>query len=183
MVLALAQPGLADLSPKGYPRPVVQNDGPVLLVEDSEDDAILMRHAFDDLRPSRPFHWVNNGNEAILYLCGHRQYSDRARYPMPALMLLDLKLPMQNGFEVLRWLRSYPAFATLPVIVLSDCLDDRIVRRAYELGANSFLSKPHATQRRRELVHALHHYWLSVNVTAPAAIQERSISDNPGAAA
>ena len=163
--------------------PVLHRGGPVLLVEDSEDDAILMRHAFDDLGPARRLHWVDNGNEAILYLCGHRQYSDRNQYPIPALILLDLKLPMQNGFEVLRWIRSYPAFATLPVVVLSDCLDARIVRRAYELGANSFLSKPHATERRREVVQALQHYWLSVNVTGFGADQEKSISENPGAAA
>ena len=162
---------------------MVQNGWPVLLVEDSEDDAILMRHAFENVRPPRRLQWVNNGNEAILYLCGHRHYSDRNQYPMPALMLLDLKLPMQNGFEVLRWLRSYPAFATLPVVVLSDCLDDRIVRRAYELGANSYLPKPHATERRREVVHALQQYWLSVNVTGSAPVHEQSIPDNPGAAA
>ena len=162
---------------------MVQTGGPVLLVEDSEDDAILMRHAFDDLRPPRRLHWVNNGNEAILYLCGHRQYGDRGQYPIPSLMLLDLKLPMQNGFEVLRWLRSYSAFATLPVIVLSDCLDDRIVRRAYQLGANSFIPKPHATDRRRELVQALQRYWLSFNVTGSGAIHGQTIPDNPGATA
>ena len=162
---------------------MLQSGGPVLLVEDSEDDAILMRHAFDALRPPRRLQWVNNGNDAILYLCGHRQYSDRNKYPMPVLMLLDLKLPMQNGFEVLRWLRSYSSFATLPAIVLSDCMDDRIVRRAYQLGANSFVPKPHNSDLRSELVQTLHHYWLSFNVTGSGVIQEQPIRDNPGAAA
>src|SRR2546427_78248 len=142
-----------------------------------------MRHAFYDLRPPPRPPWGNNGKETIPYLFGPRPYGDRSQYPMPGLMLLDLKLPMQNGFEVLRWLRSYSAFATLPAIVLSDCLDERIVRRAYQLGANSFIPKPHATDRRRELVQALQHYWLSFNVTGSAAIHEQTIPDNPGAAA
>jgi len=145
---------------------VVQSDGPVLLVEDSEDDALLMKRTFEQVRASSRVHWVNNGNDAILYLCGHRQFSDRSRYPMPALVLLDLKLPVKNGFEVLRWVRGYRAFATIPVVVFSDCFDARIVQRAYELGANSFLRKPHKSELRRELVEALQNYWLSVNIRA-----------------
>jgi len=158
--------GLASLPRKVLNRSVVQCDGPVLLVEDSEDDAILMQRAFEQVRASSRVHWVDNGNDAILYLCGHREFGDRNRFPMPALVLLDLKLPVKNGFEVLRWLRSYPAFATIPVVVFSDCFDTRIVQRAYELGANSFLRKPHKNELRRQLVEALQNYWLSVNIRA-----------------
>jgi len=98
---------------------------------------------------------VRDGEEAISYLSGFGRYANRELYPIPGLFLLDLTLPVTDGFEVLRWLRSYPSFAAIPVIVFSDCFDPRIVRRAYELGANSFLQKPSNVERRREMIHAL----------------------------
>jgi len=117
--------------------------------------------------------WIKDGNEATLYFCGHRDYADRSRFPLPSLVLLDLKLPVKNGFEVLRWIRSYAAFAPIPIIVMSDCADQRIIRRAYELGANSFLRKPQSEASRRESVAALCQYWLKLNLPAPAESLEK----------
>ena len=145
-----------------------ESNGPVLLVDDSEDDALLMQRAFSRSGAYPTVQWISNGNEATLYMCGHGQYADRSRFALPCLVLLDLKLPVKNGFEVLRWLRSYTAFAPIPIIVLSDCADVRIVRRAYELGANSFLSKPPTEVLRQQVVDTLRQYWLGMNVTAPA---------------
>jgi CheY-like chemotaxis protein len=151
---------------------VADTAGAVLLVEDSADDALLMQRAFE-ASPSAPLvHWVDNGNDAILYLCREGRFADRGRYPLPSLILLDLKMPVKNGFEVLRWARSYPAFATIPIVVLSDCHDTRIVRRAYELGANSFLRKPHSCELRIVLIKALQDYWLLANMTAPCLRDE-----------
>lgn len=124
-----------------------------------------MQRAFGELPSRREVRWLNNGNDAILYLCGHQQFNDRAKHPMPSLVLLDLKLPVKNGFEVLRWLRGYRAFAAIPVIAFSDCFDGRIVQRAYELGANSYLQKPRSNVERRRIVEALQNYWLTVNMT------------------
>ena len=124
----------------------------VLAVEDDDADAQFIERVGIQSPLVQSLRVLRNAEEAQVYLNGEEPYTDRAVFPMPNLILLDLKLPMQNGFEVLRWIRSYPAFATLPVVVLSDCLDARIVRRAYELGANSFLSKPHArTTNEKEL--------------------------------
>jgi len=144
---------------------VARITGPVLLVDDSEDDALLMQRAFRRTGGFPPVQWLTNGNDVTLYLCGHGEFKDRARYPLPHLILLDLKLPVKNGFEVLRWLRSYPAFASIPVIVLSDCNDPRIIRRAYELGANSFVRKPHNDELRTHLAGLLGQYWLGMNLT------------------
>jgi CheY-like chemotaxis protein len=145
---------------------VVRSYGPVLLVDDSEDEAIFMQRAFGRSAPAPSVHWVNNGNDATLYLCGHGQYADRSRFPLPCLVLLDLKLPVKNGFEVLRWLRSYTAFAPIPIVVMSDCSDPRIIRRAYELGANSFLAKPHNEELRQKVVDTIRQYWLHLNVSS-----------------
>ena len=145
-----------------------ETNGLVLLVDDSQDDALLIQRTFSRSGSLPAIQWITNGNDATLYMCGHRQYSDRARYPLPSLILLDLKLPVKNGFEVLRWLRSYSAFAPIPIIIMSDCSDPRIIRRAYELGANSFLRKPHTEELRRQVVDTLCQYWLGMNVTAAA---------------
>jgi CheY-like chemotaxis protein len=141
----------------------------VLLVEDSEDDAILLQQAFKELCATPPIHWVKNGNDAILYLCGDGCFTDRKLYPIPSLVLLDLKMPIKNGFEVLRWARSYPAYATIPIVVLSDCFDERIIQRAYELGANSYLRKPRDKALRLTIVQNLNNYWLALNTSATGA--------------
>jgi len=146
---------------------VDQTGGAVLLVEDSEDDALLLQRAFGELPASPPIHWVNNGNDAILYFCGEGRFTDRTVYPIPSLVLLDLKLPVKNGFEVLRWARSYPAYATIPMVVLSDCFDARIIRRAYELGANSYLMKPANGEEIRNLVRGFSRYWAVESESVP----------------
>ena len=153
---------------------MLRRNGPVLLVDDNEDDVLLIQRAFSRSRAAPAVHWIKDGNEATLYMCGHREYADRSRHPLPSLVLLDLKLPVKNGFEVLRWFRSYPAFAPIPVIIMSDCSDPRIIRRAYELGANSFLHKPHTEELRRKVIATIREYWLGMNVTAPAVALEKT---------
>jgi CheY-like chemotaxis protein len=138
---------------------------PVLLVEDSDSDALLVEDAFANLGLSARFRRVVSGNDAILYLCGNDPYRDRGRFPSPSLILLDLKLPVQNGFEVLRWIRSYASYATIPIVVLSDCFDERIVRRAYELGANSYVQKPMRLEDWRQIIQGLWSYWSAANTT------------------
>ncbi|HSU55963.1 MAG TPA: response regulator [Candidatus Dormibacteraeota bacterium] len=114
----------------------------LLLVEDREDDITLIRRSFEKVGICNPIQTVKDGEEAIAYLSGIGEYSDRQEHPLPQLVLLDLKLPKVDGFEVLRWIRTDSQSPDLRVVVLtsSDHIGD--VNLAYKLGANSFLVKP-----------------------------------------
>jgi CheY-like chemotaxis protein len=132
----------------------------ILLVDDLEDDRLLVRRAFEKAAVSNPLHCVSSGEEAIQYLGGTGPYANRAEHPLPDLILLDLKMPGMDGFEVLVWLRQQPGFRSIPVVVLtsSDLIKD--VNRAYALGANSFLVKPLDFQNYTELGKVINEYWL-----------------------
>src|SRR5437660_5264305 len=114
----------------------------ILLVEDREDDVVLIRRAFDKAKVINPIQVVSNGEEAIWYLKGEGKYANRAEYPLPDLVLLDLKMPRVDGFEVLRWIRQQPGLSSVRVVVLTSSDQMRDVNEAYQLGANSFLVKP-----------------------------------------
>jgi CheY-like chemotaxis protein len=136
-------------------------EGVILLAEDRDDEVMLLRRAFAKANFLNPLQVVSNGEEAIAYLQGEGQYANRDEYPLPSLLLLDLKMPRKDGFEVLQWVRSQPgSLCALRVVVLtaSDHIQD--VNRAYQLGANSFLVKPVDFPHFVEVTHALKGYWL-----------------------
>ena len=91
----------------------------ILLVDDSESDIFLLRMAFKRADVNHPLQEVRNGEQAIAYLKGEGAYSDREKHPLPSLMLLDLNMPMKNGFEVTAWVRAQPGFKRLSVIILT----------------------------------------------------------------
>jgi CheY-like chemotaxis protein len=153
---------------------VQKSCGTILMVDDNADDALLLQGSFEGTPAAPAVQWVPNGNEAILYLCGQGRYADRTRHPLPMLILLDLKMPIKNGFEVLQFVRSYPAFASIPVVVHSDCFDPRIVKRAYELGANSFVRKAVDLKGHTKLAESLRTYWLDTN-TIPQDVPNADI--------
>jgi CheY-like chemotaxis protein len=106
---------------------------------------------------------VRDGQEAIDYLSGTASYSDRKTFPLPDLMLLDLKMPRLNGFDVLTWVRQQPGLKRLPVTVLTSSDQPQDINRAYDLGANSYLLKPHGSQELSDLVGRVQKYWLELN--------------------
>jgi CheY-like chemotaxis protein len=136
---------------------------PILLVEDNPDDVLLMQRAFRKAQIAQPMQIVGDGEAAVAYLAGQPPYDDRHRYPLPSLMLLDLKLPRKSGFEVLAWLRQQPALRRLPVVVLTSSRQTADVTRAYDLSVNSYLVKPGAPDQLLDLVKALDQYWLTLN--------------------
>jgi CheY-like chemotaxis protein len=114
----------------------------ILLVDDSENDICLVRIAFQTAELKNPIQEAHNGDEAVAYLQGEGPFADRAQFPLPALMLLDLNMPMRDGFEVLEWVRAQPGLKRLTVIILTASLREEDVDRAFDLGANAFLVKP-----------------------------------------
>jgi CheY-like chemotaxis protein len=114
----------------------------ILLVEDNDDDVFLMQRALKEARIQMPLHVALDGQEALDYFTGLGRYSDRARYPIPALVFLDLKLPYVHGFEVLTWIRRQDSLSTLPVVILTSSPEERDRQKAKELGAQEYLVKP-----------------------------------------
>jgi CheY-like chemotaxis protein len=127
----------------------------VLLAEDNQDDAVLIRRAFQRAGLKRRIQIVPNGLEAIAYLNGDGPYDNRDEYPLPDLVLLDIKLPIANGFEVLGWIRHQWEFLHLCVVMLTSCDEIHKVNQAYRLGANSFLVKPLDFANAEELLQSL----------------------------
>jgi CheY-like chemotaxis protein len=132
----------------------------ILIAEDNEDHVLLLRRALQKGAVLNPVFVVNDGEETIAYLSGEGKYADRYEYPLPALLLLDLKMPKKNGFEVLEWIRGQPGLKRLRVVVLttSDSPDD--IDRAYEMGANAFMVKPLEKRQFLDLTDAIKGYWL-----------------------
>ena len=140
------------------------DEAPILLVEDDPNDVLLIRRAFERARVLNPLHVVGDGDEAVEYLSATGRHRDRAERGWPALVLLDLKLPRRSGHEVLRWIRWEAGLTDLPVVVLSSSTEQADVRRAYELGANSYLKKPASFDSLQELIRTLDLYWVMLNV-------------------
>ena len=136
------------------------NQAPILIAEDREDDILLMRRALKMACVFNPIQIVRNGEEVIAYLKGEAKFAHRDEFPLPSLLLLDLKMHRTDGFEVLIWIRQQPDLKALRVIVLTSSEDIRDVNRAYQLGANSFLVKPMDFENFTEIGKFLNDYWL-----------------------
>jgi len=135
----------------------------ILQVEDDENDAFLIRQLFKDTGIMNPIRVVTDGQMTMDYLAGTGRFTDREQYPMPCLVLLDLKLPGKSGLEVLAWIRQQPDLKRLVVIVFTSSALPADVNRAYDLGANSFIVKPVQFQATTVLIERLRDYWLKLN--------------------
>ena len=137
----------------------------ILLAEDDENDVTLMKLAYARIQFPHPLHVVNNGAKVIEYLAGEGHYSDRERCPLPSLLLLDLKMPIKNGFDVLSWIRARPGLKRLVVVVLTSSREPSDIDRAYDLGANSFAIKPGSFEDLVSVLKRLESWWIAVNQT------------------
>ena len=135
----------------------------VLVVEDDSIDAFMIRRAFRKADVSTPLAFVDNGDAAVDYLAGRPPYDDRQQHPLPALILLDLKLPRRSGLEVLEWLRAQPGLRRLPVVILTSSMESKDMRKAYDIGCNSYLIKPVDFEGLRHAVQTVGLYWLVMN--------------------
>ena len=148
----------------------MNNLGTILLAEDREDDIILIQRAFKIGGIPYPLLVVRDGEEAISYLSGVGRYANRELYPIPGLLLLDLTLPVTDGFGVLRWIRDHPDLKDLLVVVLTASDRIRDVNQAYRLGAYSFLVKSEDFQDAVAFAKSISDFWLKVKTKAPAQL-------------
>jgi CheY-like chemotaxis protein len=139
----------------------------ILLVEDNRMDAELTLDAFREAKLSNTIHVATDGQQALDYLFGRGIYADRRAYPMPNLVLLDLKLPGIDGFEVLRQIKSTPILKRLPVVILTSSKEEGDRAVSYDGGANSYLVKPVSFEGFLGVVRQIEGYWLSLNVGPP----------------
>lgn len=124
----------------------------ILLVEDNSDDVLILKRVFKKARVSQTLTVAKDGQQAIDYLAGNAPYNDRQAYPLPCLILLDLKMPHKSGFEVLDWLRQNESLPAIPAVVLSSSDEQQDIERATRLGAKAYLCKPPSAEKIMEIV-------------------------------
>lgn len=139
----------------------------ILLVDDARLDIELALDAFRELQLTAQVDVALGGQEALDRLAGADRFVDRVQFPLPDLVLLDLKMPGVDGFEVLRGSKSMPATRRIPIVVLSSSTEDRDRARAYDLGANSYLVKPISIDGFLDTVRLVRDYWLGLDVGPP----------------
>jgi CheY-like chemotaxis protein len=139
----------------------------IMLVEDSRMDIELTLDAFRERRLSNHVFVAHGGQEALDYLRGIGEFADRNRHPLPDLVLLDLKMPNVDGFEVLRQIKQSGRLKRIPVIVLSSSREEGDRALTYDSGANSYLVKPVSFDGFLNVVQRIDEYWLTLNVPPP----------------
>jgi len=141
---------------------MIENDVEILLVEDNANDEILALRAFKSNKIANNIYVVRDGAEALEYLTCTGAYSERSD-ENPQLILLDLKLPLIGGLEVLRHIRDDPRTRLIPVVVLTSSTEDRDITECYKLGVNSYIVKPVDFDHFNEVAKCLGYYWLRLN--------------------
>jgi DNA-binding response OmpR family regulator len=160
----------------------------ILQVEDEANEVFLLQRAFAEAGIDNPVQVATDGQMAIDYLSGLGRFADRAKYPLPGLVLLDLKLPRRSGREVLQWIRSRASLNGLVVIVFTSVHYVGDVSLAYELGANSFIIKPNDFSQYLDIARLFKGWWLRLNQFPPSpelpwalqSILAKSASRAPG---
>ena len=140
--------------------------GTILLVEDNEDDIFLMQRAFSKAAIPNPIQVVRTGQDAISYLNGVGSFKDRQKYPLPIIVLLDVKLPLKSGPEVLRYIREQPELRKMIVVMLTSSNQEKDIKLAYATGANSYLVKPPTGPALHQMMSDFQNYWLRHNLFA-----------------
>jgi CheY-like chemotaxis protein len=131
----------------------------ILVAEDDPNDLELLRHVVSENGVEVNFQPAHDGEQVINYLRGEDEFRDRSRHPVPDIIVLDLKMPRVNGFEVLQWLRQQQGLARIPVVVLSGSGLETDIEEAYRLGANTYFTKPGQLAELRKIIASLIDYW------------------------
>jgi CheY-like chemotaxis protein len=142
----------------------------ILVAEDEVGDVLFLKRAFAKAGVSSPVYFAGDGQEVLDYLEGYPPFDNPVEYPLPNLLLLDLGLPRVNGLEVLSWVRQHPTLHQMLVVVLSSSEDPEEIQRAYELGANAYVVKPHNPANLVDVVRRVQEYWLGINIPAKESL-------------
>jgi CheY-like chemotaxis protein len=147
----------------------------ILQVEDDPNDVFLLQHAMKKVGLANPVQVATNGRQAIDYLSGAGKFGDREKFPLPSLVLLDLKLPFVMGLEVLKWIRHQPGLAPI-VLLLTASAEEADIATAYRLGANAFLTKPSTAGKLEDMAKAIKDFWLTQNTLPKESHAEAATS-------
>ncbi len=139
----------------------------IMLVEDNYMDIRLTLDAFNEAKLQNSVNVFRNGNEALDYLFGRNKYADRALFPLPDIILLDLNMPGIDGFEVLQQIKNAEKLKRIPVIILTSSMEAADRTHSYDIGANSYLMKPIRFEDFVEVIKKITDYWITLNISAP----------------
>ncbi|HTL58471.1 MAG TPA: response regulator [Candidatus Limnocylindrales bacterium] len=132
----------------------------VLLVEDDLNDIFIVKRAFKMADIHTPLQVVTDGQEAVSYLRGDGKYADRNTFPVPRLIVMDIRMPRKSGFEVLEWVKTNrQPLRRIPIVIVSSSENPDDINRAYELGANAYMVKPMNFRAVEHLFETITHYW------------------------
>ena len=141
----------------------------ILMADDDEDDCLLLKSAFEDAGITKVLRFVEDGKELMDYLYRQGQYADPKQSPCPDLILLDLNMPMKDGREALREIKSDPELRSIPIVILTTSKEESDVRMTYETGAASFITKPLTFNEWSKMVETMGRYWFEVATRPPKA--------------
>ncbi len=139
----------------------------ILIADDDEDDLMLIADAFEESRLKNPIDFVKDGEELMLYLRKEGPYADTDDIPLPGIILLDLNMPKKDGRTALKEIREDPKLRNIPIVVLTTSKSEEDILKTYDLGVNSFITKPVAFDRLVDVVKVLRQYWIEI-VAIPA---------------
>ncbi|MGI9512133.1 MAG: response regulator [Anderseniella sp.] len=139
----------------------------ILIADDDEDDLMLIADAFEESRLKNPIDFVKDGEELMLYLRKEGPYADTDDIPLPGIILLDLNMPKKDGRTALKEIREDPKLRNIPIVVLTTSKSEEDILKTYDLGVNSFITKPVTFDRLVDVVKVLRQYWIEI-VAIPA---------------
>jgi CheY-like chemotaxis protein len=134
----------------------------ILMADDDEDDRLMTKDALEESRLHNELRFVEDGEELMDYLRLQGEYADAEKAPRPGLILLDLNMPRKDGREALKEIKADPELRRIPIIVLTTSKAEEDILRTYDLGVNSFITKPVSFQGLVEVMKSLALYWLEI---------------------